>query len=544
MKLSIGWKSKLEVFDAVGTIETYSDNRNDVIELLKYIDENGINREGLLELFGGKEISSIVIDRVLEYLRECGYINSDALSIKGKNIIESGRVPVEERGKFRFWNIEDLGPMKEMYGKGSKLIIGFRRQGDTNIKYIHRESAYAYKRLKVTMPNSNSEFKVLSLSEYNAGFACIKHQNQSRDINLKLELTSANKIDLKVNGNLYDFGHNGMTLQNNTIFSDVNTDNPISEYIISILNQYEVFNDYDIKRKSFKINKINTLIENNIINENDLESFKAKINIKNIAIGDSIYDIEAEDIPIMPSNELDANIWFTRIIESRIADGYINDEEFNSLLNEIASRPEFENYINVKQLSKVMYIDKLKRSNKLRAYWNLQAPSELKPNSSNNEMILDRIDISIGTEMSMKQLIQNLVGNNKVDKLIFSSKYIIRNDQKRKFEIFVEELKSKGCNEVNLITQYKFDLKDIKVKTYDEIYGSRKNWPHDRYFSLLIDGVWHYYKMSAELDQCKYDEEDLDKWSATQIGKWKDISFDKIDRNIFPLELLKIEDYI
>lgn len=545
MKLSIGWKSRLEVFDAVGTVETYSENRNDIIELLKYIDENGINKNGLVELFGNKEISYIVVERVIEYLRECGYINSDNLSIKGRKILESGRVPVEQRGKFRFWNIENLGPMKDMYSNGSKLIIGYRRQKDTNNKYIHRENSSDYKKLKVTMPNSNEEFRVLSLSENqysNGSFACIKQQNQNTDIQLKLGLSSSDKIELKVNGDLRDFGNSKITVQNNTVFSEKKVEVSLSYYIINILSQCELFSEYDSRKRSFKLNNIKNLIKNRFLNESDLENFTAKVKLNNITIGDAVYDIEAENIPIMPGSKEDADFWFYKVMENKVSDNYINDDEFDCLLNEIASRAEFEDYIDYKLIDKSSYINNLRSENKVKAYWNLQAPRDLKLSINNMELIIDKIDIPMGTIMSMEELINKLIGNNKVNKLIFSSKYIIKDDQRRKFEIFIEALRAKGCNSINLITQHKFSFKDINIQAYDEIYGSRKNWPHDRYFSLEIDGIWHYYKMSAELDQCKFPEEGMDKWSKDLQGKWKDISFYKLDRNMFPLDLLKIED--
>lgn len=545
MKLNIEWNSKVEVFDAVGTIETYSDKRNDIIEILNYIQENGTDKEGLASLFGNKEISYIVVERVLEYLGDCGYVINGNISTKGKEVLRSGKVPVEQRGKFRFWNIEDLGPMQEMYSNGSKLIIGYKRQKENQNKFIHRENANEYKKLKVTMPNSDEEFKVLSLSENhynNSSFACIKHNNLNKDIKLKLGLSSSNVIDLSVNGNLNGFGNSKITVNNNTVFSEKVIDNELSFYIINILSQCDAFSEYNSRKSSFKLNNVEELIENKVININDLENFKANVNFNNVNIGESIYNLEGNDIPIMPGNEVDAEFWFKKIIERKILNKYMNSEEFDYLLEEFTNKDEFKDYIDKSKIDKSLYISNLKNNKLLRAYWNLQAPRDLQPNANIDELIIDKIDISRGTEMSIEELINKLVGNNKVDELIFSSKYIIKNDQKRKFELFMEALKNKGCDKFNLITQHKFNINNVVIDSYEKIYGSRKNWPHDRYFSLKINEVWHYYKMSAELDQCKYDEEDLNKWSHTTIGKWKDISFYKIDRSIFPLELLKIEE--
>lgn len=544
MKLNIEWKSKIEVFDAVGTIETYSDKRDDILELLKYINENGANKEGLLDLFGNKEISPIVVIRVLEYLRECGYITNDTLTIKGKRVLESGKVAVEQRGKFRFWNIENLGPMKDMYSNGSKLIIGYKREKDIKKAYIHRENAENYKKLKVSMPNSNEEFRVVSLSENQHtgnGFACIKQLNQNKNIELKLSLDSSNKINLIVNGDFREFGDNNIKTKSNTIFSEDNSENEMSQYIINLLNQCDLFDGYNLKTNSFKVKNLKQMINNRIIKSSDLENFKSDVIINNFPINEEIYDIKGEDIPIMPSNKEDAEFWFSRVVENKVEDNYINNDEFNNLLNDISNKVQFENFIDGNNIDKSKYITSFKKDNKLRAYWNLQAPRDLMFDL-NNKFILDRIDVQIGSEMSIQEIINRLVGNNKVEKLMFSSKYIIKPEQKKKFEVFVEALRYKGCQNVNLVTQNKFSLKGVEVKSYEEVYGSRKNWPHDRYFSLKIDGIWHYYKMSAELDQCKYEEENLEKWSPELVGKWKDISFDKVDRSIFPLELLKIED--
>ena len=104
-------------------------------------------------------------------------------------------------------------------------------------------------------------------------------------------------------------------------------------------------------------------------------------------------------------------------------------------------------------------------------------------------------------------------------------KYVDKNAQIGLVKLFAECFREKfNTKDITLVTEMEIGIPDINVLTYARIFGDRARWPHDRYLAIHSQGIWHYYKMTANLDRCRF-EIPISQWKTSTIGTWGDISF-------------------
>ena len=216
--------------------------------------------------------------------------------------------------------------------------------------------------------------------------------------------------------------------------------------------------------------------------------------------------------------------------------------QFEESIEDLKERKEFQDYNSVlRNLNVEDYIQKFKDNKEYKSYWAIQASCDLCPNIE-NKYVVDKFDVGIGEMHSIKDIVKRIVGNTIPDKMVFTSKYLNHLMQIRKFELFAEAFKQLGVKEIWLVTKEKVKLCDesIRIKQYNEVYGEKQFTPHDRYFAFKVGNLWHYYKMTAELDQFKLEETNIpiNEWRTESIGRWKDISFMHIQKEVCPNKLL------
>ena len=540
MKLNIRWKSLLQEFDTIGSIEAYDKDRNDILNLLNIIDKNGADINVIANLFGGSEIHKVIAKRVLRYLEDSNYIFNGVLTNEGKNILRTRLVPVKEKGKFKFLAIESIGPMKDMYGSGDKLIVDYKREKDSRVRSREKDSNENYKSDIAINSLEKERFRILKLGENqgkNPDFSCTKYNSQNNNAHLNLNLDcDKNKIK---------FIFSGKSLINknmkNHILFDEEAKFKLDDYVIDILGKNIEYLSWDNSNTMFRVKNIEELLKFKVISSKDLIDFRTNIDLKDIEIEGNKCSLGANDIPIMPDNISEAELWVKICVELLAESRYMTDSEFDIEVSNLLDSPglrEYKTYLNVNLEE---YIINMKDSNK-RVFWNLRAPMDLKPNYTQTGII--DLNIAFGRESSIYDIFKSLVGDNYIDEFVFLSKYINTRNQIKKCNLLLDTFRSFGAEKILVLSNNKkLDL-DVEVLQYDDVFGNKKNWPHDRYFAFKSNGRWIYYKMSAELDQCIFNE-DIEKWDKDLIGKWKDISFYRINEDIFPSGVIeKFEQYL
>lgn len=524
MKLNIRWKSLLQEFDTVGSIETYDKERNDILNLLDIIEKNGANINVIANLFGGSDIHKVIAKRVVRYLEDINYIFNGVLTNEGKTILRTRLVPVKEKGKFKFLAIDSVGPMKNMYGSGDKLIIDYRREKDSKVRAREKDSNENYKSDIAISSVDKKRFRIIKLGDnqyIKSDFSCVKYNNKNNNAHLKLNLDChKNQIKLIFSGkNLKNKS------VNNHILFEEEAKFKLDNYVIDILSKNIEYLSWDNLNAMFRIKNIEELLKFKVISPRDLMNFRTNIDLEDIEIEGNRCSVEVRDIPIMPYSMQDAEIWIKVCVELLAESRYMTDSEFEIEVSNLLDNPgvrEYKGYLNINVEE---YILNIKDSNK-RVFWNLRAPMDLKPNYTQTGII--DLNIAFGIKSSIHDIFKSLIGDSSIDEFVFLSKYINTRNQIKKCNILLDTFRSFGAEKMLVLTNNKKLNLDVEVLQYDDIFGNKKNWPHDRYFAFKSNGRWTYYKMSAELDQCIFDE-DIDKWNKDLIGQWKDISFYRIN---------------
>ena len=531
MKLNIKWKSLLQQFDSIATIETYDENRFDIINLLQTIDKNGFDIDAISNLFGGGEIYKQITNRVIRYLEDCNYIINGTLTNEGKNILKTKLVPTKEKGKYRFLTVDSVGPMKDIYGSGDKLIIDYKREKDTKQRHREKDDNNNYKNNIVINSADKEKFKIIKLGENNnfsTDFTCIKYNNSNNEASLKFTLDGhMNRFKLTISGR--NLGNKNMS--NQLLFDEI-ANFQTNNYIIDILSQNIDYLSWDDENKMFKMNNIDQLLKSKEISPIDLVNFKTNIS-KLVEIEGNKCRIEANEIPIMPYNEKEVSLWLKVCIDSLAEAKYMTEKEFDLEVSNLFENPGLKVFKDF-EISVNDYISDIKESNK-RAYWNLRAPIDLKPIYEQTGVI--DLNITFGKKESIYNIFKTLVGEKDVDEFVFLSKYINTKQQIKKCNILLDTFREFGADKLTIVSNNRNLNIDANILQYEDVFGNKKNWPHDRYFAFKSNNKWNYYKMSAELDQCVFDE-NIDKWDKDLIGKWKDISFYKITEDVFPKDII------
>lgn len=522
MRVTLQRKGQIKSFEAVLTIERMTPERRDLVEILQFIHENGgVATEDLLEHAIGAEVPATVIKGIINHLKSIGLLTlNGVLSLKGRKVVELGTVPVDERGQFQVYYLQD--EFLENYllhyertGKGKRPGIVSPLKGDL----------FTGKSCKSV--NTGHEFKVKSFDgRIPSGF--LSEDSGLYEITWSIDSNRENSSIFYVSGELKI---------------------PASSPVNFRQHEVEEVRDIDAKKLLYMIidkckpsnmhwNGVTECLEVpfNELNESQYESMKMSLKIPQFrreGLG-TFEATEIHNIPIGPKNAEDAKKWIRVLIKKFTESGYKNHQE---LMNYLAELKEHKAFLHYQYIIDTMTMEELAEelhaSSDFESYWNLQAPMDLFMDVEDRFVVHNRrINIAPGKRLSMMEIVQEVVGNDTPEILVFSSKYVKNPAQIKKFHVFVECFKAKGVKQILLVSKSPVDLadKDVSIELYDDVYLGIQ--PHDRYFAYKSNGVWHRFKMTAELDQCRYEN-----WRTAgehTRGTWQDISFIEILPEVFP----------
>ena len=448
---------------------------------------------------------------------------------KGTQFLETKKFPSEERGQFRFWIIED--PLV------NKTVVHFKREKNLNHKKVDEENASNIEKVEFVSVKNNTNFNIVKMDRAfgsSSNFSCIKYDNFTSTYNISWKITLGENVKSK----LYLAG-------------ELNDFNNSTQFKSKALNQIPNIDLYALVTELIKINcpeylwneKLGAIEipDLNKLDVNEIVSFSKTIRLINTNTPFGIFDPSAvTKVPIMPGNNVIAKKWFEIYVENKICNGYIDSTEFNEVLNNLKERKEFTEYgMYIQTIDNKYFMSNFRNNKKMDKYWGLQAPLDLQFNIKNNYGLIIK-NIAAGSRYSMAEIVSEIIGDKEPEKFVFASKFVKKKQQIKKFELFAEAFKLFGAEDIRLVSPEYPPLNDnhISIETYDQIYGDKKFWPHDRYFAFKASGSWYYYKMTAELDQCIYDSKlNIDNWTVDTDGEWKDISISRLEREYFPEEL-------
>lgn len=539
MKFNLKKNITIEVFDAVVTLISFNSNRQDVISLLEFIDENGLDIAKLKEELGCEtEDSDLIVNGILNYLRREGLVVDGHLTGGARNILDTKLFPVKEHGKYKFWWMKD-----DHFGE---MFIGFKR-----------EQALEYSG-QVT-PKSSSDFaelfdkKFINVRDRSQFVLPSKFNNDFRSIVVGDDLKTKSQLvlyidtgkEIKYNaffeGSLLSRRGHPDVIHGEKVFLDIEID--WQQFVISLIRQKHSYLNWDYKDEKFLITGNLDVIKN----RNDLKNFRTslwigdeggKINTNDFG---ELFISTIEDIPIAPGDNEIAKQWAAVYMDTEIAAKYISEETFTGLIEDLNRKEEFKRFDEVLKRTTVSdYCKQYKDMKQIKNYWHLQAPIDLNPQKTYKFITLAKPLHILNQNLSFDEIIERLIGDDIPEKLVYASKYLKDVHQNRKFELFAQSFRNFCCEEIHLITADTDKVKDTSfiVSDYTKIMGIR-NLPHDRYFAYYTNEEWKFFKMSAELDRCTFRDPRPTAWKTETKGMWGDISFMRIEKDMFPPSLVK-----
>ena len=450
-------------------------------------------------------------------------------------------VPISERGKYTFWKLEDL-LIKEEFKSG--YFLNFKRceadnlEKDINVMEDEIDRSLFNKRF-FCMINDKKMFKINKFESNNQkGFAKKIYINSLDKANIKWIIDSKKNesYEISLDGAIEKKSFKEML--------NIKIDFPIQKILIDIIEKNNNNFKWNSLKKTFDIKNVEELDFNNY---NKLVDFETELNISEVEIEaygkfDSCIIYE---IPITPSNEKEAEKWVSLYIDNIVKENYINEKDFDDLINFFKENENFKNYQEIFNNLKIdNFLCKYKDSGNKNNYIHLQAPRDLNV-EINEKNILAFIHVTKNERLSFKKLVEKILVDKKPNELVFYSKYLVKGRQIKKFELFLDSFIEKGLDKLILISTNKIDSIienkkiEYKIEECDKIFKSKKDQPHDRYFAFKSSNKWFYYKMTAELDQCNFENNNYSEWSIENIGIWNDISILLIEEDIFPTEIIK-----
>jgi hypothetical protein len=526
MRITLNRTSPIKTFETVLTIESQTDLRHDILELLSIIKANGgVASKEIIHEAIGKTISSVVIEGVIHHLRNTGLLNDNlTLSPKSQKIIETGFIPMEERGEFTLWYLDD--PMLTNH------VIHYERTNSKNrsgvIQGFAGFKSFINKPFVSVLEDMANEFRIKKFDGTNPR-ARLSEDLGECHLSWTIDLNSEEQSRLFISGEI----KGGINRKFNSKTVDSFRQEDYKSFLFAVIDQ--------VKTSEMVWNAAQECMDVpfGLLDENDYLKMKTELSVGKITSTKhgEFEKTKIVDIPIRPLTPEDAKKWLLMLINNFLTLKYTSKEELSEFYISLKESPTFEAHSHVFDELTIEYVlSELNRDNSKNAYWNLQAPMDLYMDLDQKFIVQNRRRDIIGDHLTMIDFVNLIVDNDTPEKLVFSSKYVKNDIQIKKFELFAEAFQLKGVKDILLVTSDKVKTKnqDIRVETYEEIYDGVRA-PHDRYFAYLSNGEWYLFKMSAELDQCRFSS----NWNSTiqSVGVWNDISFMQIKREAFPAKL-------
>lgn len=525
MNVTLHRKGDVKSFEAIMTIESMSTERQDIVELLQYIRDNGgKGQEAILKPILGESVPDFVVNGVIEHLKAIGLLYPNGfLSSTGLKVSETGQVPIEERGQFIVFYLEDA--------LINNYLLHYQRNGKGKlIETATCIDSNLYTNKTFTSVIDSQLFKIKQF-DGNVHLGYVTESSGTYHLYWDIDLNRTEISMVRLSGELISG----------------------TSKVLTYYYEFEELKKLDYKRLLHLIIDKNKAPGMNWNQEaeclevplgdlpiQDYENLQTSLKVRDLNFKFGKFDAtEIHSIPIGPKNEIDAKKWLMLLLKKFLEEGYKNKVELISYLEQLKEHKAFLNYkYIIDSLTIEEILAELKAINSP-SYWNLQTPLDLFMDVDDRFIVRNRrLDVALGTKLSMMDIIDWVIDNDQPDVLVFYSKYVEKFSQIKKFELFVAAFKNKGVRDILLVTKTNnsniLTDNNVQVEPYDELFEGTIP-PHDRYFAYKSSGRWHFFKMTAELDQCRYNR--LSEADEHTKGEWQDISFLEITPEIFPEKL-------
>lgn len=471
--------------------------------------EREVERLDIQEYLAGKHFNNVLIEnRVRAYLRNINLFDEkDQLTAKGHKAKETGKIFVQEEGKYKIWFTE-----KDTHF-GTKIFY-FKRIEPRDYGYqpqildvlFDKESHYF-------LPVKDATFSQLKLIQ-NEKILGNRDSGQEK-IHFTWEwneLASSN----------YQF--EGKIDKENIQSVPIPTDEKLEYHIARILT------DWDNTQKRAKM-------KHKDVTQVDKKAFETTCNTNWRE-----FEVTIQQLPIMPFNAEEAKIWRNDLLEEEARRFYFSESDFNQLVTETNDKNGFSAYKNkLDTPSRQEYGQTLRNKNKAVqsvAYWHLMAAVDLYPRN-NKSFILTSLNYVENARKNFSGIVNELKDNTKHDytHIFYYDKHVKTDKQQYAVAAFFE-----GFGNVNkyLITENNAiylarNKPEIIQKEIKTIFTNHSQ--HDRYL-IIANGIdMTVWQISNSIDYIRFNS--IANITPDLMGTiHQSVSFHKVEKQMLKKELL------
>lgn len=481
------------------------------------IFEKEQERQDIVEFLNGDGFEDKTINnRVSEYLKKIGVLGNDnTITNKGERVRETGKIFVQEEGKYKFWYVENDSFI-------NTKILSFERlspQKDENVKEINID----FSEENFFLPINNYEFSLLKL--VNTDNISGKLISNSENIRLVWKWRNLENSKYYFTGKI-----DNQTVKDHSIECDEN----LEEYIMNIIPNWD-FNNQKLKVE-FR----------DLTNDDDRQRFKSNFMKGN---HEGFNSVEITDISIMPHNIEDAIVWRNWFVNKEIENNYFLKYDFEILVKSANNRNGFSFYkkdLDIPELS--MYRNDLynkDRSKQKTAFWHLSAPNDLNPDTD-QKYIVNSLNYAISKKISFSDIVCELIENSKnnVNAVFYYDKYTSSFTQQKSLIAFLNSFNIEDNNKylisiLNLKDQKKrnqYLAQNSSIQVIDANNVFQNKLAHNRYI-IIAESKEKYtvWQLPSSIDYIKFIDKDVE---PKTVGVIKDsISFNQVEKEMLKEEL-------
>ncbi|MHA1766539.1 MAG: hypothetical protein ACTSVK_09815 [Promethearchaeota archaeon] len=328
-------------------------------KILEVGNDEAVNERSIKKFFDSysEKILNSLLGRIIEHLVEEDLITLNGkLTKKGQKVIENGKMPKYEKGKYRFWCVND------------ELI------GQRIIKYIRVESEHTDVQYDFPLNELEGKYhKDITIQDGQEFFLEKINRNQNNEIPYQEKFSFSSKLDLiwtinknskwTISGALKNI--NGNEVKYTETYQETISINDIIESIFQ--ENYE----YDSELEGI-------ILEFDQIPEDSIFNLQLDLQFNDIEVLNygKFNKILVKDISIIPKNIETAKKLLLKIIKSKLESKFLDQKSINLIIDNFKKRKELKK-IQDFQLTNSEIIDYLKSNNHIEEYWHIQAPIDL-----------------------------------------------------------------------------------------------------------------------------------------------------------------------
>ncbi len=461
-------------------------------------------RKDIQEYLNGKKRFELLIEnRIKDYLKNIGVFD-EHYQLTNYTVKETGKMLVSEEGKYQIWFTQNDSFFKT-------IILYFRRlQPNANKEELEPLNLNFEDTEHLLLPTSDNSFTKIILK--NNKNLVGKTDKQKDTLNFSWIWNDLESSYYVFSGQLWKSDRQ-TNIKSEAIPCNIN----IQDWITKILP------DWNIQQKRYSIRFDN-------LKEESRKTFEDK----NFVSRWDDFELQIQNLPLMPYDLEEAKKWRNWLLNEELEKDYFSIGDFEAIALEINEKVAFSAY----NLDIPIAKDFIEITNSKKAFWHLQAPMDLNPNTK-IKLPKQHVEFRQGDKFSFAEIVAKL-GLYDSSLVIYYDRYIITEKQQRAVGAFLQSIESKNKIVItDTSKQYSSSFiqkekPEIKLKNLKTIF---KDYPaHDRYLIIGNKDEIQVWNISNSIDFIKFSNENIDVNTFGTIHQ--SVVFTPVSKELLNKELL------